>query len=63
MVWKGLFQSIAGLFGESLIDDIQEKVDTTLDNAKIHVESIVERVIKKLVIFFIVMLGLSFALA
>ena len=62
MVWKGLFKSVAGIFGESIMDDIQEKVDTTLDNAKLKIEIIVEQVLKKLSLFIIVMIGVIFGL-
>lgn len=62
MAAKSFFKAIGGMLGEFLVSDIKEKVDEGLEGAKLKVEEIVEKVLKKLISFFILLLGFIFAL-
>ena len=61
-MFKSLLKTLTGIVGESIIDDVKDKVDETLEDAKLKVGEIVELVIKKLVLVFLVFVGLIFGL-
>ncbi len=59
MVFK---EGLGKLLGGLLLDDLQERVDDTLEDAKEKAIEIGERVIKKIIMMSLVLLGLLFGL-
>ncbi len=62
MALKDFLKGLGSMVGESLLTDIKDKVDDTLEDAKLKVEETTEQVLKKLISFFIVLLGIVFGL-
>ena len=61
-MFKGILKGLASLFGETVLDEVQERVDTTIDEVKVAVEQAAENVVRQLILLAFVILGLVFGL-
>ncbi|MBW2982819.1 hypothetical protein KY327_00785 [Candidatus Woesearchaeota archaeon] len=61
-MFKSLLKGLSSLLGETVLDEVQERVDTTIDEVKLAVEQAAENVVRQLILLAFVILGLVFGL-
>ena len=61
-MFNGIIKMLGGLLGEAVIEEFEDRVSSTLDNAKIRIERIAEAVIRKLIAVSFLIVGLVFGL-
>lgn len=61
-MFSGIVKLLGGLVGEAVIDEFEDRVESTLDNAKVKIEHVTENVIRKLLAVALLVVGLIFGL-
>lgn len=61
-MFGGIIKLLGGMLGEAAIDEFEDRVDATLDNAKLKVERIAENVVRKALAVTLLVMGMVFGL-
>ena len=61
-MFGGIVKLLGSMIGEAALDELEDRVDATLDSARVKVERIAERVVKKILALALLLMGLLFGL-
>ena len=61
-MFKGLIKLLGGILGEAVLDEFEDRVESTLDQAKVSIERIAENVVRKVLAASLLVIGLILGL-